>query len=106
MHVDGNLNSEWHIHEIVEPVAIHFGLQAIGQSFICQDVNARPHATHIAQNYHNANRDYTHMEWPAYSMDFNPIEQAWDMLGHALSKVQWRQECVNALLMARSHGEV
>ena len=44
-------------------------------------------AAHIVQDYYNANLDYTHMEWPAYNPDFNPIEQAWDMLGQALSKV-------------------
>ena len=87
IHVDGNLNFEQYSHENLELVAIPFGLQAIGQSVIFQDDNARPHAAHIAQGYHNANLDYTHMKWLAYSPDFNPIEQAWDMLGQALSKV-------------------
>ena len=73
--VDGNLNSEQYIHDILEPKAIPFGLQAIGQGFIFQDDNARPHAAHIVQDYHNANLDYTHMKWPAYSPDFNSIEQ-------------------------------
>jgi hypothetical protein len=87
IHVDGNLNSERYIHEILDPVAIPFGLQAIGQGFIFQDDNARPHAAHIVQDYHDAHLDYTHMEWPAYSPDFNPIEQAWDIVGRAMSKV-------------------
>ena len=58
-----------------------------------------PHAAHIAHNYHDANLDDTHMEWPAYSLDLNPIEQAWDMLGRAVSKVHPAQTTKEDLLL-------
>ena len=83
VHVDGNLNSKWYIHETLQMITIPFGLQAIGQGFILQADNAKPFAVHIVQDYNNSNPVYTEIEQPAYSPDFDPIEQAWDMLGQA-----------------------
>ena len=73
IHMDWSLTSELYINGILELVAIYFGLQATGQGFIFQGDNAKPYATHIVQDYHNVNLDYTDLEWPAYSLDFNPI---------------------------------
>ena len=87
VHIDGSLNAQWYIHEILAPVAIPFGMQAVGQGFLYLDDNALPHAAGIIQDYHNSHLDYTHMEWPLYSPDLNVIEYAWDMLGKAVGNV-------------------
>ena len=46
-----------HLHNhllIIQPVArpIAFGIAAVGSGFIFKDDNARPHRTHIVENFH------------------------------------------------------
>ena len=48
-----------------------------------QDNNARPHHARVVTGFlrqHNVNR----MDWPPHSPDLNPIDHAWDELGHRL----------------------
>ena len=65
-------------HNILEPVRITFGLDFIRRGFIFQDKNVHAHAARIViVEFHENSLDYMHMEWPPYSPDLNPIEQAW-----------------------------
>ena len=69
---------------MLEPVGIPFGLDSIQDSLSRMIMSA--HILHIliVTEFHEKNLDYMNMEWPAYSPDVNPIEQAWHMLGRAV----------------------
>ena len=98
-HIDGTLNAQLYIDDILDPIAIPFGRATVGPGFLFQDDNARPHATRIVQEYHERHFDYTHMQWPPYSPDLNPIEQACDMLGRKLSEVDPKPTTLDELLL-------
>ncbi|GFV51209.1 transposable element Tcb1 transposase [Trichonephila clavipes] len=53
---------------------------AMGAEFLFMADNARHHRANIA-NECLQSEDITHMYWPAYSLDLNPIQHVWDMLG-------------------------
>ncbi|GFU95253.1 DDE_3 domain-containing protein [Trichonephila clavipes] len=53
---------------------------AMGAEFLFMDDNARPHRANIIDECLQS-EDITRLDWPAYSLDLNPIEHVWDMLG-------------------------
>ncbi|GFU17220.1 DDE_3 domain-containing protein [Trichonephila clavipes] len=53
---------------------------AIGDSFVFQDDNTRPHRARLVENMLEA-ETIQRMECPACSPDLNPWEHVWDMLG-------------------------
>ncbi|GFT25911.1 transposable element Tcb2 transposase [Trichonephila clavipes] len=57
---------------------------AIGPDFIFMDDNAWPHQT-LAVEELLESEDITRMDWPAYSLDLNPIEHVWDALGRHIA---------------------
>ncbi|GFY34398.1 DDE_3 domain-containing protein [Trichonephila clavipes] len=44
--------------------------------------------------------DITHMDWPAYSSDLNPIEHVWDMLDRRIAARQPPPTCLPELRRA------
>ncbi|GFX60410.1 transposable element Tcb1 transposase [Trichonephila clavipes] len=45
----------------------------MGAEFLFMDDNTRPHRANIVEECLQS-EDITRMDWPAYSLDFNPIE--------------------------------
>ena len=76
--VQGNLNAQGYIDQILQPEAVPF-LQRHGPAILMHD-NARPHVARICRQFLNRN-NVNVLPWPAVSPDMNPIEHIWDYLG-------------------------
>ncbi|GFX33855.1 DDE_3 domain-containing protein [Trichonephila clavipes] len=71
----------------------------MGAEFLFMDDNARPHRTNVVDECLQS-LDITHMDWPAYSPDLNPIEHVWDMLGRRIAARQPPPTCLPELRRA------
>ena len=76
--VQGNLNAQGYINQILQPEAIHF-LQRHGPAILMHD-NARPHVARICRQFLNR-KNVNVLPWLALSPDINPIEHIWDYVG-------------------------
>ncbi|GFV51870.1 uncharacterized protein TNCV_1322241 [Trichonephila clavipes] len=67
---------------------------AMGAEFLFMGDNARPHRANIVDECLQS-EDITRMDCPAYSLDLNPIEHVWNMLGenllHRIHPNNWSQ---------------
>ncbi|GFV07266.1 transposable element Tc3 transposase [Trichonephila clavipes] len=73
--------------------------RAMGAEFLFMDENARPPCANIVDECLQS-EDITHMDWPAYSPDLNPIEYVWDMLGRPIAAHQHPPTCLPELWRA------
>ena len=76
--VQGNLNAQGYINQILQPEAVPF-LQRHGPAILMHG-NARPHVARICRQFLNRN-NVNVLPWPAVSPDMNLIEHIWDCLG-------------------------
>ena len=96
--VQGNLNAQGYINQILQPEAVPF-LQRHGPAILMHD-NARPHVARICRQFLNRN-NVNVLPWPAVSPDMNPIEHLWDYLGRkvrARGNVHNLRDLENALI--------
>ncbi|GFU06310.1 transposable element Tcb1 transposase [Trichonephila clavipes] len=63
------------------------------------DDHARPHRANIVDECLQSEA-ITHMDWPAYSPDLNPIQHVWDMLGRRIAACQPPPTCLPELRRA------
>ena len=78
VHIEGNLNSDSYIWEVVEPKVLPLLRRILGAVF--QQDNARAHVSQTAQTFFSA-QNVMLLSWPAYSLDISPIEHVWDFIG-------------------------
>ena len=81
--IDGNLNDQRCIDEVLTPHVLPFLRQKPVADPIFQDDNARSHRAHIVDDFlrlNNVNR----MDWSAMSPDSSCIEDVWGVLGRAV----------------------
>ena len=96
--VQGNLNAQGYINQILQPEAIPY-LQRHGPAILMHD-NARPHVARVCRQFLNRN-NVNVLPWPAMSPDMNPIEHIWDYPGRkirARGNVHNRLDLKNALI--------
>ena len=78
----GTVNAQIYGNDILNTyVRIYAG--EIGDVFLLQDDNARPHGAHIVDDYFQQ-ETILHMEKRDQSSDLNPIKYLWDALGRHL----------------------
>jgi len=81
---NGRLNARRYIDEILQPVAIPAGVNAIGRRRLrLQHDGATAHSAVIVRNFLHDNRIVL-LDWVAKMPDMNPIEHVWDMVGRKL----------------------
>ena len=96
--VQGNLNAQGYINQILQPQAVPF-LQRHGPAILMYD-NARPRVARICRHFLNRN-NVNVLPWPAVSPDMNPIKHIWDYLGRkvrARGNVHNLKDLENALI--------
>ena len=83
--VQGNLNAQGYINQILQPEAVPF-LQRHGPAILMHD-NARPHLAWICRQFLNRN-NVNVLSWPAVSPNMNPIEHICDYFGRKRFKLE------------------
>ena len=76
--VQGNLNAQGYINQILQPEAVPF-LQRHGPVILMHD-NTRPHVARIICQQFLHRNNVNVLPWLAVSPDMNPIEHIWDYL--------------------------
>ncbi|GFX97244.1 transposable element Tc3 transposase [Trichonephila clavipes] len=79
----GSVNGTRYCNEILLPYVRLFR-GALGLQFLFMDDNAPCHRTVAAEQLLES-EDIERMDWPARSLDLNPIEHVWDFLGRRLA---------------------
>ncbi|GFV60166.1 transposable element Tcb2 transposase [Trichonephila clavipes] len=69
---------------------------AMGAEFLFMDDNARPHRANNVDECLQS-EDITRRDWPAYSLNLNPIRHVWVMLGRRIVASQPPPTCLPEL---------
>ena len=101
--VQGNLNAQGYINQILQPEAVPF-LQWHGPAILMHD-NAMPHVARICRQFLSRN-NVNVLPWPAVSPDMNPIDHICDYLGRkvrARGNLHNLRHLGNALIQERNN---
>ncbi|GFY15648.1 transposable element Tc1 transposase [Trichonephila clavipes] len=82
LRIEGNLNSNRYVREVLQPEVAPF-LQGIPGVIFQQD-NARRHIAKTVRDFCSA--QHMQLLWSAYSLDMSPIEHVWDLVGRRLAR--------------------
>ncbi|GFV16839.1 transposable element Tcb1 transposase [Trichonephila clavipes] len=99
LHVQSVTMTDHIYRDVILEQHVRLFRSAMGAETLFMDDNARPHRANIVDEGLQL-EDITHMDWPAYSPDLNPIEHVWDMLGRRIAA---RQPPPTYLPELRSH---
>ncbi|KFM69014.1 Transposable element Tcb1 transposase, partial [Stegodyphus mimosarum] len=101
LHVQiGTMTSQIYRDVILEQyVRLFRGTTAV--QFVFMNDNDHPHRAKIVSECLQS-EDITHMDWPAFSPDLNPVEHVWDMLGRRVAARQPPPTCLPELQRALS----
>ena len=83
VHIEGNLNSDSYIWEVVEPKVLPHLRHIPGAVF--QQDNTPAHVSQTAQAFFSA-QQVTLLPWPAYSPDTSLIEHVLDFIGLRIAR--------------------
>ncbi|KFM63970.1 Transposable element Tcb2 transposase, partial [Stegodyphus mimosarum] len=89
------MNAQVYRDDILDAYVCPFA-GAIGDAFLLQDDNARPHRARIIDDYLQQ-ETIIRMEWPARYPGLKPIEFVWDALGRHLAAVNPPAQTLAAL---------
>ena len=77
LYIEGNLNNNRYIRNVIQPEVLSF-LQGILGSIFQQD-NPRPHVAKTVRDFCSAQHTKL-LPWPAYSPNMSPTEHMWDLI--------------------------
>ena len=102
----GTVNAEFCRDDILDAYA-HPYAGAIGDVFLFQDNNARPHGASIVDDFLQQ-ETILRMEWQAESSDFSPAEYFWVALGRHLAALNLPPQILAELnpLIALQKGKI
>lgn len=97
--IDGRLNAERYVNDILRQHVLPFKEDIPGDNFLLMHDNARPHTARCVETYLQE-ASVRKLQWPARSPDMNPIEHVWDMLKRQVKKGPNVPETLNDLKTA------
>uniref|UniRef100_A0A8C5Q6F5 Transposase n=1 Tax=Leptobrachium leishanense TaxID=445787 RepID=A0A8C5Q6F5_9ANUR len=91
----GSLTAIRYRDDILRPLVRPYA-GAVGPGFLLMQDNARPHVAGVCQQFLQ-DEGIDAMDWPARSLDLNPIEHIWDIMSRSIHQ-QTVQELGDALV--------
>ena len=83
LQIEGNLNSNMYVYEVLQSDFVPF-FQGIPGAIFLQDC-ARPYVAKTVRNFCSAQQMQL-LSWPAYSPDISPINHMLDSVGRRLAR--------------------
>ncbi|GFV71733.1 transposable element Tc1 transposase [Trichonephila clavipes] len=97
LRIEGNLNSNRYVREVLQPEVIPFLHDIPGAIF--HQHNARSHASKTVRDFYS-DQHMQLLPWPAYSTDMSPIEHVLDLVGRLLARDPFPAASKDELLLS------